>query len=475
MKKFFYLVVFFLLCANCFSQENYSVAKLLEGYLENDLELKKLLLSSEIAKLDLEQTKLDQGFDISISTGTMTFYPGNENTGASISVKPSLTAQIPSLNNFKASVSGDYKYDQDLKQSELVDGKLAFGIDVISQEDILSKIAIEKSSRALLEAKRNLKTQILMAEKKFYTELKAILNLTNNILTYRQDFYTDKLNLEKLKAQGYSEASSTYRIAQMKVSSGAHNIEVAFHNLKRDIVIFYSHCGINIEINDNVELMSFVPNEIIDVDPLIFSNFEKEKFSLLEKAMWACDINQLVRSAEKYFTLGVNTGYTFKNSITKSDTIDASVSTMIAGIGLNAGMSVPVGVDDFSPAFTLSANVNPNSFKSKQIKKDQDELSYRQDLYDIEIAIQNYDNTQISFDQELNNLLWEKENIKENFDLYKKDETDLEKYFKMGIVTESEYLTAKNNRQLYGVKSIINKLDFILYNNNIQSQFVDSN
>ena len=61
----------------------------------------------------------------------------------------------------------------------------------------------------------------------------------------------------------------------------------------------------------------------------------------------------------------------------------------------------------------------------------------------------------------------------ELLDLYQKNETDLKKYYSYGIVSESEYLAAKNNRQLYEVKTKINQLEFILYNNDIRSKFVD--
>jgi len=455
-----------------FSQEQYSIETLLTGYLEHDIELKKLLLNSKKSKLELEQTKIEQGFDITLSTGTMTFYSGKEN-GSSINFKPSINAKIPSVKNMTASASVDYNVNKVDKTSSFEDGKISFGIDLISKEEALSKISIEKSKRAVIEAEWKLQHAALSVERKFYTELQSILNLTNNILTYRQDYYTDKLNFEKLKVQGYSSTSSTYRIAEMKVSTGLHNIEVALHNLKRDIIIFYNRCGISLEIDEQSDLMTLVPDQIIDVEPINFNDFDKENFSSLENARWVCDINQVQRKVEKFFTLGVNAGYTFKNSYTQSDTIDTSILATIGGVGLTAGVSLPVGVEDFSPAFTLSANVNPNSFKTREIKKQHDELSYKQDLYDIENAIQEYETTQVAFEQELINLKWEKETVKNNLDLYQKNETDLKKYYNYGIVSESEYLAAKNNRQLYEVKTKINQLEFILYNNDIRSKFVD--
>lgn len=73
------------------------------------------------------------------------------------------------------------------------------------------------------------------------------------------------------------------------------------------------------------------------------------------------------------------------------------------------------------------------------------------------------------------NLEWEKKSVAENFALYKENESDLYKYYKSGIVSESEFLSAKNNRQLYEIKILINRLEYILYNNEVLSEFVPAN
>ncbi|MGN0738846.1 MAG: hypothetical protein ACI4LX_01580 [Treponema sp.] len=477
--SFFLLFNFF----NLFSGENindssaedkkYFCEDLLCGYLEHDLELQKLTLGVAKSELSLEQTKINQGFDISISTGTMTFYTGSSEAGSTITVKPSLTAKIPAAKNISATVSTDYQYKTSTKTNELKDTKFSVSFDALSQTEALSKITLMKSERELVEAKRKLQTAALSAEKKFYTELEDILVSINNIFTYFQEVYTDRLNLEKLKAQGYSSSSSTYRIAEMKVLTGEHDIDTAIHNLKLDFIVFYQHCGINVEFENERNFLSFIPENIPVVESLNFTDFEKDKYSEIESANWTYKINELTRKADKYFSLGFNAGYTMKNSTTKTDTVDAGVSTTIAGVGLNCGISVPVGLNDFTPAFTVSASLSPNAFRTKNITMQQYELTASQELLDIAAAEQNYETAVIAYNQSASNLKWEKESVAENFSLYQKTEADLEKYFKMGIVTESEYLTARNNRQLYEVKIIINRLEYILYNNDLKSQFVD--
>ena len=49
--------------------------------------------------------------------------------------------------------------------------------------------------------------------------------------------------------------------------------------------------------------------------------------------------------------------------------------------------------------------------------------------------------------------------------MYSELESDLEKYFKAGVTKESEYLSAKTNKEKYKIKLLINDIDLIIYNN----------
>ena len=257
----------FCLCAflNIFLYANetkFDCAQLLNSYLEHDLTLQKLLLEVSKSELNLKLSKIKNGFDILLSTGNMIFYPGNGALDSQITMKPSISAKIPSLKNLTASVSTEYEYKSSSEKNELENTKIAFSVDAISSEEILSKISVLKSERALLEAKRLLQTSSLASENRFYTELKSILLYINDIFTYFQTVYTDKLHLETLKAQGYSSASSTYRVQEMKVSSGEHDIETALHNLRLKFIVFYQNCGIKIDFTDENKFMDFVPENI---------------------------------------------------------------------------------------------------------------------------------------------------------------------------------------------------------------------
>ena len=453
------------------AEKKYGFNELLCGYLEHDFELKKLTIEAQKSKLALENAKINEGFDVTLSTGTMTFYTGSGS--GDFSVKPSAKISVPSAKNLSVNASADYKYDGSSETSDLRDGKIGVSFDIISPVQEQSRIEILKKEREVLEAKRKIYNSALSAEKNFYQEMKSLLSSINSVYTNLQDVYTDTLSFEKIKAQGYTSSSSTYRLAEMKVLSGRHTIETAVHKIRHDFVVFYKKCGIDLSMDNERDFLKFIPDDIPQLEGLKFTSFDKEKYKEIENAKWINKINSLARKADKNFSLGLNAGYTFENSATKTDTIDAGISTTWNGLGVNCGISFPTGTDEFTPAFTLGATVNLNSFRTRAIKEETYTLTEKQELIDIDTANEDYETSIIDFDQQLDNILWEKGSVAENFLLYQKNEEDLEKYYKMGIVTQSEYLSAMNNRLLYQVKIIINTIDMILYNNSVQSNFVD--
>ena len=453
------------------AEKKYGFNELLCGYLEHDFELKKLTIEAQKSKLALENAKINEGFDVTLSTGTMTFYTGSGS--GDFSVKPSAKISVPSAKNLSVNASADYKYDGSSETSDLSDGKIGVSFDIISPVQEQSRIEILKKEREVLEAKRKIYNSALSAEKNFYQEMKSLLSSINSVYTNLQDVYTDTLSFEKIKAQGYTSSSSTYRLAEMKVLSGRHTIETAVHKIRHDFVVFYKKCGIDLSMDNERDFLKFIPDDIPQLEGLKFTSFDKEKYKEIENAKWINKINSLARKADKNFSLGLNAGYTFENSATKTDTIDAGISTTWNGLGVNCGISFPTGTDEFTPAFTLGATVNLNSFRTRAIKEETYTLTEKQELIDIDTANEDYETSIIDFDQQLDNILWEKGSVAENFLLYQKNEEDLEKYYKMGIVTQSEYLSAMNNRLLYQVKIIINTIDMILYNNSVQSNFVD--
>ncbi len=442
---------------------------LLLSYVENDSELKNLTLAAKKAALSYESTKIDSGFDVTLSTGTITLKTSDD--GNTLTAKPSVKASLPQASNL--SVAAQTNYSSESADSKLSDTSVSVGVDIISSAVISNKLTKLKAERSVTEAQRKIEKRAIAAEKEFYTELKGLLTSINSIMTKRQTLYEDSIDLEAKKIQGYSKSSSTYRQAELKVISDQHEIESAIHSFKYNCIVFYKKCGYDLEIDDKADLMSFVPAGIDEVEPVDVTQFDKELYSEIENASWTYYINSMERSAKKTYSLSANAGYTFDNTSTKSDSIDAGVSGTIGGLTLGAGISLPVG-NSTTPAYTFSATLNPNTFRKNSITKQQNELTEEQELLAIKTAEASYETKVVELQQKLDTLLWEKKTAEENISMYDDLEKDMARLYKTGYVSETDYLSSKNNLNSSIIKKISNLIDLIIYNDDVVTNFVSA-
>ena len=447
---------------------------LLLSYVENDSELKNLTLAAKKAALSYQAAKIDTGFDVTLSSGTITLQASDD--GPSITAKPSAKASLPQASNL--SLTAQTNYSSQASGSKVSDTSLSLGVDIISSALISNKLTKLKAERNLLEAQRKIEKRAIAAEKEFYTELKSLLTSINSIMTKRHTLYEDSIDLEAKKVQGYSKASSTYRQAELKVISDQHEIDSAIHSFKHDCIVFYKKCGYDLEMDDSSDLMNFVPSGIDEVEPVDVTQFDKALYSEIESANWTYYINSMERSSKKVFSLSANAGYTFNNSSTKSDSIDAGLSGNIGGLTLGAGISMPVGnagegnTKASSPSYTLSASLTPNTFRKNSITKQQNQLTEEQELLAIETAETAYETKLVELQQKLDSLLWEKKTAEENISMYEDLEKDMALLYKQGYISETEYLSAKNNLNSSIIKKISNLIDLIIYNDDVISNFV---
>lgn len=477
--SFFRRVFIFLLSAwfinfYLFSFETISTSTLLLSYLENDNDLQDSIIEAQKAKLSYDSTKIENGFDITLSTGKIKINSKTQTDGTTnttFSIEPEATATIPNLSNLSLTVSSDISVSGETK--EVSNSSISASVDIIGDASITRKISLMKAKRTYTEAKRKMQNQAISAEKTFYSELKNILNSTNEIISAQSDLYSDKIDFETIKAKGYSLSSSTYRLSQMKVLSDEHDIESQTRTLIHDYVVFYKKCGYDITLEEKFDFYDLIPSDITFVEPLNIHNFNPDLYAETENALWTYEYNSLSRKTGKFFTLSANGGYTIKNSDTNSNTVDIGISSKIGGVNLSAGVSVPT--QKTSPSYTFSASVNPNTFRKSSITEQQNSLNEQQELLAIDSARLEFETKVVDYDQSLEDLQWTKKTNDESYEMYSTLEKDLLNYYKQGLITESEYLSAQTNARQYAVKKIINAIDFIIYNDEIITMFVDEN
>ncbi|MCR5063393.1 MAG: TolC family protein [Treponema sp.] len=474
MKKIFILsACFFLSFSALHSQELISTQELLLSYLENDIELQKLTLSAQKAQLSEESVKIDNGFDVSLSSGTVTIK--SDKTGTKISAKPKAEIDVFPAGNL--ALKGETNLTQtsnekNSNETKISDTTISASIDIISDKNSSRKVSLMKAGRSRIEAERAVQSRAVSAEKEFYTELKNLLNSINSIIKSQSTLYSDTINFEQTKAKGYSTSSSTYRLAQMKVVSDTHSVNSGIKDFINDYIVFYKKCGYDIEISDDIDFMTLIPSDIQDAEPLNAENFNKDNYTKLESANWNHTINSIERKSKRNFSLSANGGYTIDNSTTKSDTVNAGLSSTYQGLTLGAGIELPVGVKDSNPVFSVSASISLNSFRKASITTKTNKLTEEQELLDIQSAETSYITYLITAKQNLEQILWEQNTTLESYEMYEGLEKDLAAWYKNGVISESEYLSAKTNYNQYKVQTIINKINLLIYNNEVKSNFV---
>lgn len=480
--------IFLLSSLYAFSEEDdYSrVTELLASYMSNDLTLKKYTYVVMQSSLDFEETKINNGLEVNLSSGTMTLKTNGSNSY--FTVEPSATVSIPQLNNSSLSFSatGTNKDDEDNWQ----DMSLSFETDIISGARLSRKVELLKSKRTLLEAKRNLQDQALTVEKEFYSELKELYGYVIDVLEEKDDLYDNQLTLRTIQAQGYSKTSSTYRSAELDVKSSERKVEKAIRELDRNTALFAKKCGTEYNYSyspdiKDLQALSFLPVKIPLKEGLDMSSFPKNSYSDIETARWANYIAELERKADYAVTLSGNAGYTFNDTDANSDTVDTGLSLTWAGLSLSAGISFPTADKKFSsniaastskkPIYSLSVGLKPNSFALEKIEDKQDEVNRNLELIDIKSAEENYENDILDKKTTLEDIVWARKNYAEEYNMYKKLADDDYSYYKAGVIVESDYLDAITKRDEAFVNGLITDIEMIIYNNELTLLFHDDN
>ena len=461
---------------------------LLLSYVENDTELKNLTIAAKKSSLAYKSTLIDNGFDVTLSSGTVTLQVSDD--GSKLSAKPSVKAKLPAASNL--SVTGQTNISSNSDETKVSDTSLSVGVDIISSATLSNKITKLKAERSVTEAQRKIEKRAIAAEKEFYTELKKLLSSISSIISKNEKLYSDSIDFEAKKIQGYSKSSSTYRQAELKVLSDEQDVESAMRSFIYDCVVFYKKCGFDISVDDKVDLMSLVPSDIEAVELLDVTTFDKELYSEIESAKWTYEINSMERKSKKNYSLSANAGYTFENSGTNSDTVDAGLNGTYGGVTLGAGVSFPVnekesaqggagsgagagtgsGSKASSPTYTFSVTLSPNTFRKNSITKQTNELTEEQELLAIESAESNYETKVVELQQKLDTLLWEKESAEKNLTVYEDLESDMAKLYSQGYISQTEYLSSRNNLNSNIIKKVSNLIDLIIYNDDVISNFV---
>jgi hypothetical protein len=437
---------------------------LLAGYLSRDSALVEQAIALEEARLNAGKTRLEQGFNIQLSTGTM--YMRYHPESSSFEFSPSASASFPELIGTTVDVSTTVKADS--IDTRFENTKLSLSTDIISSQGKQREVDILKAERSVLEAERALISQGLKSEKAFYGELQSMYDAMTQLFTKRDTQYTKELELAAVVAQGYGASSARYRTAELEAKSARHAAEEAERSLTRSIDEFSRKCGITVTSGE-LRALGFSVPEIPD-----FSSYAKESFTGIESAAWNHAIGEKSRAAQGDFSLSGSLGTTIANTdFTTGTSVDAGLQLSWRGLGASVGASFPLSPDEY-PLIQATLKINPLDFKTRALEQRAQELSAQKELLALKKADESYDDTSHERAQTLSDILWRENERVIQAELYTELASDMETWFNRGVITETEYRQAVTNKQKAQIALKLTEVEKIIYRIDTEITFTET-
>ena len=112
-KLLIFLTTVILFAIKLFAQEQNlpDTLSLLLSYVENDSELKSLTINAKKAALSYKSTLIDNGFDVTLSSGTITLQTSDD--GSKLTAKPSVKAKLPQASNLSLTGQSNLYFNSD--------------------------------------------------------------------------------------------------------------------------------------------------------------------------------------------------------------------------------------------------------------------------------------------------------------------------------------------------------------------------
>ncbi|MDR1128864.1 MAG: hypothetical protein LBL20_06090 [Treponema sp.] len=443
-------------------------ALLLEAYLANDAAARKLELELERAALELEYYTTDQGLSLTLSSGetTIGFSPGR----TSISSEPGLTVSSPKWRDTSLSFAAPVRGNS----GEGVNG---YGFSAEARTNIVSgkgaayQASLLERERRFLQAGRDARARRLTAEGEFCEAVKGLLAARTTVLEAQGEVLDARYDLETKRAGGYASASVILKSAELKLRSRERALAEAERSLEGDLKRFAESCGLR---------EAGIPADIPEEALLRVSSFDPARYTELEAAVSAHNINNLARKSRNYpFTLDARTGYSWQNSGVAAGAVPAVPGSRIsAGAGLSAGgVSLGVGVSlplqKPEPELTLSLEWKINGFKLFNINRRLAEIEAAREREDILAAEKKFRDLGTEYERKFADLEWRLEAYAEESELFRLNAEEQKIWLDRGIIREIDYIDARTEYLSATNRLLQAKIDRRLYNIEVEKLFVN--
>lgn len=471
------VTLFFILNLNSFLFANYQndsekkmdFLNLFNNYKNNNRDYQKLELKLEQSIISYQETCIQNGLKLSISSGRI----GTEfsESGTKVNLSPEVNISSSELNNSSLNINFPIGFDVlqgDVSKSKIDNANIMFSTDIFSNVSKQKKLSLEKSNRTVLQAQRNLKKGEIKIYSSFLQDLRELYSNALSVTQSENDLIEKQLDFETVKAKGYSSSSAKYRTSFLDVERAKKTVQEKQRLYNSSLAIFALKCSVKINQID----LDF---ELPEVELFSINNYQKKDFEELENANWNYQINTQTRSLKSEFSLWAQGCYGFSfNDNLFSDSAEAGLNMNYKGITFSALTSIPINQNS-NPKITFSLGWDPFSTKSENLSIKNNLLQDKIEKLEIEDAEEKFFDTVLQMNEKRNNLQWETEQNLEQETLYLELKEDMKLWHDKGIVSEREYRQSIINYENAKVKLALTKIDRIIYNNELSMLFVSEN
>ena len=471
MKKTF-MSVLLLLGLFTAVAESFSYSELFKSYCDSDLQLEELSVSLSQSELSLHKQMVSSDMSWSLSTGNTELGFGSD--GVDFSTSPSLSLSFPSASNTTIKITSpvSWSFAGSDANFTLSGAGIKASSDFINAKDETNALSIEKSERSVLEAERKIAARELTLEKSFLNELKTLYNGKLSVYEAEQSLLSAQTSLETLTAQGYEKTSLKYKKAEMSLKTAEHKRDQAEYSYNSQLALFCTKTGISVTGDFSVD--------IPDVKLASIYDYPKEKYTAIESADWSSYINTRNRAITSDVTLSSNEGVSFSKGGTNarsgddfSATISAGLTATINDLSFSAGVDVPINSSK-KPSLNLSLTWTPSNKEAAVVDEMTVANNIKQEAFAKKEAEAAYEDAVASYNVKKDNITWEYNMNVEELKMYSEYLDDIEKWYKQGLVSRSEYLQAENSYENSYYAVIVSKIDKLIYNLELKALFVSN-
>jgi hypothetical protein len=446
---------------------------LLEAYLANDDEARKLELELEQAALELERYARDQGLSLTLSSGETTFvFSGG---GSSVSSEPGLTLSSSKWRDTSFSLTAPVRGNGE-------GGIDSYGFDAEARTGIVSgkgaafRASLLEKERKFLEARRNAAARRLTAEGEFCAVIKELLAARAAVFEAQREVLTARYDLEGKRAGGYGSSSVILRSAELKLRSRERALAEAERNLAGKLNRFAESCGLR-----EAEIPAAIPEETL----LRITSVDPARYTELEAAHSVYSINNLARKSQNYpFTLDGRAGYSWRNSdtapgaasgtataVSGGSRISAGADLTAGGVSLGVGVSAPLEKPG-DPVLTLSLQWKLNGFKLLKIDRRLADIQAARERENIAAAERKFRDIVSEYERKFADIEWQIEVYTEEAELFRLNAEEQKIWFDRGIIREIDYIDARTEYLSALNRLLEARIDRRLYNIEVEKLFV---